>query len=406
MKILFISGGLQIGGISSSLLSLLKVLLKEDLDVALYLVERTPDTLARIPKGVHLAEIPELDKICRIPARRSEKLKFFFQRRILINALCLHWHRHFRSADKEKQRRLEMHYYQRRDERLSRSSHIHIDLSEEYDAVISWGELLTNYVLANNIRCGKKFGWIHPDYDGAGFDAAIDRRNLSALDGIVAVSEAGKKSLIRNFPEWENKIFAINNLINTEEIRELSLQNPGIVAHDGLTFVTVARIQNASKAFDRALRIAERLCQKGYTFSWYVVGDGEDLAAMKEAARQMGLEDCVGFLGARKNPYPYVKAADLFVLQSYYEGRPLVVDEALILGTPVIVTSYPAAEQQVKNGAEGLIVPNDEEEILSALENVLRNPAIIQQWKENLRAKDLGIFGRSASFFKMLGLEG
>ena len=76
---------------------------------------------------------------------------------------------------------------------------------------------------------------------------------------------------------------------------------------------------------------------------------------------EAGMEDHVIMLGKKENPYPYIKACDIYVQPSRYEGKSITVREAQILCKPVIITNYATAHSQVKDGIDGLIVPMDNE---------------------------------------------
>ena len=73
------------------------------------------------------------------------------------------------------------------------------------------------------------------------------------------------------------------------------------------------------------------------------------------------MEDHVILLGKKENPYPYMKACDIYVQPSRYEGNAVTVREAQILGNPVVVTDYPTSHSQVRDGQDGVIVPMDNE---------------------------------------------
>ena len=73
------------------------------------------------------------------------------------------------------------------------------------------------------------------------------------------------------------------------------------------------------------------------------------------------MEDHVILVGKRSNPYPYIKACDIYVQPSRYEGNAVTVREAQILGKPVVVTNYHMAHSQVRDGQDGIIVPMDNE---------------------------------------------
>lgn len=69
------------------------------------------------------------------------------------------------------------------------------------------------------------------------------------------------------------------------------------------------------------------------------------------------MKQYVEILGKKENPYPYIRACDVYVQPSRYEGNCVAVREAQMLGKPVIITGYPTAESQLRNGIDGIIVP-------------------------------------------------
>ena len=71
---------------------------------------------------------------------------------------------------------------------------------------------------------------------------------------------------------------------------------------------------------------------------------------LKELIAQNNLEDSFILLGKKTNPYPYMKACDLYVQPSRYEGKAVTVTEAKILGKPILITNYPTARSQIEDG--------------------------------------------------------
>ena len=77
------------------------------------------------------------------------------------------------------------------------------------------------------------------------------------------------------------------------------------------------------------------LHDKGLTnIKWYVVGYGGYEGRIKGIIAQNKLEDSFILLGKKTNPYTYIKACDLYVQPSRYEGKAVTVTEAKILGKP------------------------------------------------------------------------
>ena len=99
------------------------------------------------------------------------------------------------------------------------------------------------------------------------------------------------------------------------------------------------------------------------------------------------MEDKVILLGKRSNPYPYIKACDLYVQPSRYEGKAVTVREAQILCKPVVVTNYPTAKSQILDGRDGIIVPMDvkgcAEGIISLIKDSERQGRLVSYLKEH-----------------------
>lgn len=399
MRILIINDGMQIGGIRSSLIAFLKALSARKIEVDVYLCMENPEGIEDLPQSIHIIDIPQFTKI--VDSHYGlQRLVYMVQNGTILNALQQKIIARLPIISADQKKRLNMQLYQKRELRMCMSSKVLVDL-DKYDLVVSWGELLPTYILANNINCKKKYAWIHPDYIEAGFDSEVDRESFRKMDGIVAVSEAGKDSLQKVFPELVGSIYSIQNLLDIDSIRrKAELFHPSYDERC-LHFVTVARLQNISKAYDRALRIAKRLADMKYEFVWHFVGEGEDRTMIENYIRQNGLFDYVKMHGLQENPYPYMKMADLFILQSYYEGQPIVVNEAMVLGTPVLVTNYASAMQQVKNEQEGLIVENNEEDIFLGIQRILDHPSLLQVWKKNLVSKDFSYLTSIEPFLQM-----
>ena len=87
------------------------------------------------------------------------------------------------------------------------------------------------------------------------------------------------------------------------------------------------------------------------------------------------MENHVIILGKKSNPYPYIKACDIYVQPSRYEGNSVTVREAQILCKPVVVTDYSTVRNQVRNGEDGVIVPMDNSECALCIAGLVRDHA-------------------------------
>ena len=395
-KVLILMEGIGLGGTSTSLLNLLQAMRSyPQIDITVGLINM--DCRDRLPEGT---KVLDLSCFSRRYASRWDAVK-----RILCTA-PLAWLQIKLILRTERKKKISVprrvSLVQRYELRQARRAGKPLDLRREFDVVISWCEMFTNYLLADRILAEHKVAWIHPNYVQAGFAKKYDADMVAKVDRVVAVSRAGCRALAESFPEHAAKCRCIYNKLIEEDVSRKSLEQTVTLDHDVMNLITVARIQNVSKAYERTLRAMKRLKDEGLTFRWLIVGDGENRESVRELIREYGLEKEVEMLGAKSNPFPYVAAADVFLLCSYYEGFPMVVDEALALGVPVLVTDYGAAREQVEDGRNGRIVANTEEGVYGGLAELLRNPACLSDYREFLKERDTSSYASCDDFVSMI----
>lgn len=235
-------------------------------------------------------------------------------------------------------------------------------LLKHYDIAISTAEFYCNNVVALKIHADKKIAWIHPDYRVLKADITFDRKILDQFNWIAVVSEENRKTLCSIIPDYRKKVIYVPNLLNKKTLVKKSEVMPDEYQNIGEkhVLVTVCRLDNSSKRLDRAVQICKALKNNGEKFRWFIVGDGPDSESLKAEIKRNKIKDQITLLGKKTNPYPYVRYADLFVLTSQYEGRPISVDEALMLGCPVIVSNYGSAREQVK-AEYGTVIENTDD---------------------------------------------
>ena len=100
------------------------------------------------------------------------------------------------------------------------------------------------------------------------------------------------------------------------------------------------------------------------------------------------MEEHVILLGKKENPYPYIKACDIYVQPSRYEGKSITVREAQILCKPVAITNYPTAPSQIEDGVDGVIVPLDNEGCAEGLARFIADKTLQERIVGYLRTHD------------------
>ena len=277
-----------------------------------------------------------------------------------------------------------------------------INLSK-FDCVISSEEIFCNYFLANNVKCNKKIAYIHPDYKMAHFDKRIDKFFLNKIDVLCAVSIANSNTLKRVFPHYTHKIYGIPNPLDIDTIIfKSSCSISEFFDYSKVNIITVCRLDNSSKALDRLLDIVLKLVNVNKNFVWRIVGDGPFRYNIESFIRENKLEEFIILEGFLENPIPLVKESDLFVLQSYYEGYPMSVCEALVVNTPALVTNFPASFELIDCAEKGYIVENNFNSIYSKILELINNKSELNNKKEMLKLVDKNSISNVKYICKML----
>lgn len=247
-------------------------------------------------------------------------------------------------------------------------------LDKEYDVAISY--LWPHYFIAEKVKAKKKIAWIHTDYSNVETDLKLDLKMWSKFDHIIAVSEACKQSFLVKYGELANKVVVIENINSPEFIRKMAskaAEADQIIKDNRFKVMTVARLSHA-KGIDNAVKALKVLQDRGlHDIAWYVVGYGGDEAMLKQLIAAYNLENSFILLGKKTNPYPYMKACNIYVQPSRYEGKAVTVTEAKILGMPVLITNYSTASSQVEDHVDGLICDLNVDGIADGIETLYRN---------------------------------
>jgi glycosyltransferase involved in cell wall biosynthesis len=189
-----------------------------------------------------------------------------------------------------------------------------------------------------------------------------------SVDQMVVVEQAGVSS---------SKLVTIPNAVDIERVRRLAgYPPPTILKVDEMPFVVGVGRLSEQKGFDLLIQAHADVLRRGFRHRLVLIGEGPDMQAMAELAAEKGVAESVIFPGYLVNPYPALVRASVFCLSSRYEGRPLVLAEAAILGVPTIATDCPTGAREVLgDGLYGDLVKTESVEALStAIERYLRDP--------------------------------
>ena len=117
----------------------------------------------------------------------------------------------------------------------------------------------------------------------------------------------------------------------------------------------------------------------------HVVGSGLMESMLKETVKALQMEENVIFHGQQSNPYGYMAAADLFLMSSFHEAAPMVIEEAASLGIPILTTNTTSSNEMVVQTGAGWVCENSEESLSQMLCNILSNPTKLKEKKKQLQ---------------------
>lgn len=283
-----------------------------------------------------------------------------------------------------------------------------INYSVTYDLAISF---LTphNFVL-DHVKAHKKICWIHTDYTRVGVVAELEKSVWEQYDYIASISSEAAKTFLQVFPSCRGKVIEIENILSSTFVRQRAEEFKAtelLADKKYLNLLSIGRFceaKNYDNVPDICKRTLEILKDKNIDIRWYIIGFGSDENLIRQKIAETGMQEHVIILGKKENPYPYIKACDIYVQPSRYEGKSVTVREAQMLYKPVVVTNYPTASSQIQDGVDGVIVPMDNEGCAKGLADFILDEAKQSQIVEYLKTHDYGNVNEVNKIYSILGL--
>lgn len=270
----------------------------------------------------------------------------------------------------------------------------------EYDLAISFMHP-HNYVI-DKVLSRKKICWIHTDYTRIDINVEQELPVWSAYDHVMSISPDVTKTFLQVFPSLKDKIVEMENILPVDYIRKRAeaFDASEELVGDGMKVLSVGRFCEA-KNYDNVPDICRRIRERGIDIRWFLIGYGDDLL-IRQRIHEAGMEDYVIILGKRSNPYPYIKACDIYAQPSRYEGKSVTVREAQMLCKPVVVTNYPTALSQILDGIDGCIVPMDNERCAKGIADFILDKELQQQIVDYLQSHDYGNESEAEKLYELM----
>lgn len=371
-KIIFVTKALWIGGIETALVNLLNHFDYDKYEVTLLVLKSELDMLEQIHPRCRVL-IADRDKTISFQKKyRYKKLYHLTEqtkhpsilhKMMLWSVPLIRW--------------IENRLYIRYIRELMRD--------EEFDTAVIYSDVVGEVA----VRAIKSDRYLMFYHHGAMRQVYHDKIAYKKSKNIIAVSEHQAEALRAFHPAYKNKIVAVHNLTDIDGIRKKAVASPEENL-DSTKFhiVSVGRVSH-EKGMDIAVLTCAELVKKGYdNICWWIVGDGPAMQEVKNAIGELNMEEYVIMTGMKKNPYPYIRQADLYVQPSRFEAFGLTIVEAMILGKPVVATNSMGACEIIDNGRNGILCEADANKMEEQIEFLIQNPEKMRELQRGVQQID------------------
>ena len=199
-------------------------------------------------------------------------------------------------------------------------------------------------------------------------------------DNLRAPRDRLVRMMMRLTYPWASKVIVVSDAmidefrqgIGIERAQILSIPNPVVpddidararepfdcdIFGQGRPVIVAAGRLEFEKDFDVLIR-AVGLLRARRDVALVILGEGSERPRLERLVAELGLSDHVRLPGFVGNPFPFMRAAAIFVLSSRFEGMPGVLVQAMACGTPVVSTDCRTGPREVLEGGKwGTLVP-------------------------------------------------
>lgn len=372
-KILFVMPTLGAGGAERSLVNLLCELPPDTYEIDLLLFKKIGAFLLQIPSYVNILEQPFALKRLYAPVLKTGRYMLV---KVIGNGLS----KVLKRGMGEQKAFVWEYFYK----------HFIGKLEGEYDVAIGYLGGETTYYIVDKVNAKRKIHWVHNDYRTSRMPKKYDLELFKKVNVVVTVSKGCLEILKKEFPQFTDKFCCIENITSSVVIKKqaeefypkeyIGMQN---------ILLSIGRLSE-QKGFDMAITAAAKMKREGIQFRWFILGSGSLKNKLTNQIKRERVSDVIFLLGSRVNPYPYIKNCDIFIQPSRYEGKSVVIDEAKIMAKPIVVTSYPTVDDQIKNGRDGIIVEMTPSDIANGIKLLLNNSDKRRQIEQHLSKENNG----------------
>lgn len=211
------------------------------------------------------------------------------------------------------------------------------------------------------------------------YSSIQERMGAESADKVIVPSNWLRELLHQQFGVALEKMITVPYGVNVDDFYARLAQPLQIQIDPGLLIVLCPARLTAVKGHRYLLKALEALNKTMSGWQCWIVGEGELHGELEKQAAELGLWDCVRFLGSRTDVPSLLKRADVVVLPSLQDNLPFVVIEAQLAGKAIIATNAGGIPEMIEHEQSGIVVPAaDSGQLYLQLKRLIDDPALRQ----------------------------
>jgi glycosyltransferase involved in cell wall biosynthesis len=260
--------------------------------------------------------------------------------------------------------------------------------TRDVDVIVGFLDLTPGYlaIIAGCFRRKTALAMVHVNLDSFLTEVAAWHRWASRLlyplaQGMIFCSQAARDSFKKAVPRFPRALHVLHNPIDLDAVRagaQFALPDSARLAVSKPFLLGVGRLER-QKGFDFLIEAFAQVLKSGLDYHLVILGEGSERFQLEKLVNTLQISERVFLLGFDRNPYPYFKAAEMFVLSSRFEGMPTVAIEAMALGVPTVCFDGKSGISELFQGGKspGVLVPAESvQELASAVVTMAQRPDI------------------------------